>query len=96
MSPRPPALSAEELDLRLASLPKWDLTDGRLHRCFIFADFAEAFAFMTSVAAIAEELDHHPDWSNSWNRVDIGIVSHDAGGVTDLCVDLAMRIDAMV
>ena len=96
MSPRPAVLSPEELDLRLASLPQWDLTDGCLHRSLVFADFSEAFAFMTSVAAAAEELDHHPNWSNSWNRVDIGIVSHDAGGVTDLCVELARRIDALV
>lgn len=96
MSPRPAVLSAEDLEQRLASLSEWDLTDGRLHRSFIFVDFSEAFAFMTSVAGVAEELDHHPDWSNSWNRVDIGIVSHDAGGVTDLCVELARRIDALV
>ena len=96
MSPRPAVLSPEELDLRLASLPQWDLTDGCLHRSLVFADFSEAFTFMTSVAAVAEELDHHPDWSNSWNRVEIGIVSHDAGGVTDLCVELARRIDALV
>jgi 4a-hydroxytetrahydrobiopterin dehydratase len=96
MSPRPAALSTEDLDLRLASLPAWELIDGCLHRSFTFADFAEAFAFMTSVAAVAEELDHHPNWSNSWNRVDIAIVSHDAGGVTDLCVELARRIDSLV
>lgn len=96
MSPRPAVLSAEDLDLCLASVPDWDLTDGSLHRSLTFADFSEAFAFMTSVAAVAEELDHHPDWSNSWNRVDIGIVSHDAGGVTDRCVELARRIDALV
>ena len=64
MSPRPAVLSAEDLEQRLASLPEWDLTDGRLHRSFIFVDFTEAFAFMTSVAGVAEELDHHPDWPN--------------------------------
>lgn len=96
MSRRPPALSAEDLELRLASLPAWKISDGRLHRSFTFADFAEAFVFMTAVAAIAEDLDHHPDWSNSWNRVEIGIVSHDAGGVTDLCVEFARRIDSLI
>ena len=51
---------------------------------------------MTRVAVVAEELDHHPDWSNAWNRVDIDIVSHDAGGITELCVTLARRIDGLV
>jgi len=92
---RPPVLSAEELFLRLQSLPSWELVDGQLNRTFTFTDFAEAFSFMTEVAAVAEELDHHPNWSNAWNRVDIGITSHDAGGITDLCVELARRIDVL-
>ena len=57
----------------------WQLIDGRLHRELEFADFAEAFAFMGRVAAEAERLGHHPDWSNSWNRVVIDLISHDAG-----------------
>ena len=60
----------------------WAVVDGRLHREFSFLDFAEAFAFMTRVAAEAERLDHHPDWSNSWNTVTIDLVSHDKGGLT--------------
>ncbi len=96
MGPRPAALTQEELADRLQSVPEWTLRDGSLHRSFAFADFAEAFAFMTKVAAVAEQLDHHPDWSNSWNTVEIGIVSHDAGGITELCLDLAKRIDALV
>ena len=55
-----------------------------MRREFAFADFSEAFGFMTRVALIAEKLDHHPDWSNSWNRVTIEITSHDKGGVTDV------------
>jgi 4a-hydroxytetrahydrobiopterin dehydratase len=73
--------------------PGWALVDGKLHRELTFADFAEAFAFMTRVALIAERLDHHPDWSNSWNRVTIDIVNHAKGGVTDRCVELARRIN---
>jgi 4a-hydroxytetrahydrobiopterin dehydratase len=92
---RPSVLSADELQVRLQSLPSWELVGGQLHRSFTFTDFAEAFSFMTEVAAIAEELDHHPNWSNVWNIVEIGIVSHDAGGITDLCVELARRIDAL-
>ncbi len=74
----------------------WDVVDGRLHRSFAFADFSEAFGFMARVALIAEKLNHHPDWSNSWNRVEIAIVSHDKGGITDLCVDFATRVNRLL
>lgn len=74
----------------------WALIDGKLHREFTFDDFAAAFAFMTRVADLAEEADHHPDWSNSWNRVTIDLVSHDAGGVTGRDVRLAERISGVV
>jgi 4a-hydroxytetrahydrobiopterin dehydratase len=73
----------------------WDVVDGRLHRVFTFADFSEAFGFMTRVALVAEKLDHHPDWSNSWSTVTIDIVSHDKGGITERCAELARRIDAV-
>jgi len=69
--------------------PGWDVVDGKLHRELVFADFPEAFAFMTRVALAAERLDHHPDWSNSWNKVVIDIVSHDEGRITDRCIKLA-------
>ena len=77
----------------LAGLPDWSIVDGRLHREVRFADFRQAFAFMTSVAFEAEALDHHPDWSNSWNRVRIGIVNHAAGGITERCLELARAVD---
>ena len=77
-------------------VPGWDTVDDRLHRVFEFDDFSEAFGFMTRVALIAEKLNHHPDWSNSWNRVTIDITSHDQGGVTDLCVDFATRVNRLV
>ena len=76
--------------------PGWVISDGRLHREFTFADFVEAFAFMTAVAALAEELNHHPDWSNSWNRVSIHIVSHDSGGLTSRCEELALGINRIL
>lgn len=94
MTPRPPRLTDAESAAALAALPDWSVIDGSLHRTLEFRDFAAAFEFMTAVAAIAEELDHHPDWSNSWNTVRIDIVSHDAGGLTALCFALASRIDA--
>ena len=75
----------------------WVERDGGLHRDFEFADFSEAFAFMTRVALIAERRNHHPDWSNSWNTVSIGLSSHDAGGVvTDADREMAAAIDDLV
>jgi 4a-hydroxytetrahydrobiopterin dehydratase len=73
----------------------WRELDGKLHRRFEFADFSQAFAFMTRVAAEAERLDHHPDWSNSWNVVEIDLVTHDAEGITKVDHELAAAIDAV-
>jgi 4a-hydroxytetrahydrobiopterin dehydratase len=73
----------------------WSLVDGRLHRELTFVDFDDAFAFMTGVAAEARRLDHHPDWSNSWNKVVIDIVDHSAGRVTERCVELARAINGV-
>ena len=89
------ALDEAEVQTRLAGLDGWELVDGKLHRDLEFADFAAAFSFMTAVALAAEKLDHHPDWSNSWNKVTIDIVSHAAGGITERCFELAQRIDAI-
>jgi 4a-hydroxytetrahydrobiopterin dehydratase len=80
-------------DETLEPPPGWELVDGRLHRELEFADFAAAFGFMTRVALAAEKADHHPDWSNSWNRVVIDLVSHDAGRVTSRDVRLAEAIN---
>jgi 4a-hydroxytetrahydrobiopterin dehydratase len=75
----------------------WQHKDDSLRRSFQFADFAAAFAFMSRVAVIAEQLGHHPDWSNSWNVVDISLCSHDAGGVvTQRDVQLAQRINEVL
>ena len=71
----------------------WTVVDGKLHREIQFTDFAAAFAFMTRVALAAEKLDHHPDWSNSWNSVTIDIVNHAEGGITDRCVELAEAVN---
>jgi 4a-hydroxytetrahydrobiopterin dehydratase len=75
----------------------WEHRDDALHREFTFADFSEAFAFMTRVAMLAEQAAHHPEWSNVWNRVVITLTTHDAGGVvTDKDHDLAAAIDRLV
>jgi 4a-hydroxytetrahydrobiopterin dehydratase len=74
----------------------WEVVDGKLRREFAFANFAEAWAFMTRVALLAEKADHHPDWSNSWNRVTIELVSHDAGHVTARDARLAASINDVI
>ena len=73
----------------------WTQDGDTLHRELAFADFSEAFGFMTRVALLAEKRNHHPDWSNSWNKVTIDLVSHDKGGITARDVALAERINAL-
>ena len=93
--PRKP-LSEAEIRAGLAEAPGWDLVGGRLRRELRFRDFSQAFAFMTRVALLAEKLDHHPDWSNVYNRVTIELWTHDAGGVTDRDLDFAQAVAKLV
>ena len=81
--------------LTIDTMSAWDERDGKLHREFSFANFSEAWAFMSRVALLAEKDNHHPDWSNSWNKVVIDLVSHDAGGITDRDRELAEKIDGL-
>jgi 4a-hydroxytetrahydrobiopterin dehydratase len=74
----------------------WTQDGDTLHRELEFADFSEAFGFMTRVALLAESRNHHPDWSNSWNKVSIDLTTHDAGGLTDNDVGLAEAINSLV
>jgi 4a-hydroxytetrahydrobiopterin dehydratase len=74
----------------------WTESDHKLKKSFQFADFSEAFAFMTRVAFLAESMNHHPTWTNTWNRVDIELSTHDAGNtVTDKDRKLAKAIDKL-
>jgi 4a-hydroxytetrahydrobiopterin dehydratase len=93
--PRPPLLSESDVNARLAAHPAWTYANGRLHREFRFAGFPEAFGFMTRAALFAEKIDHHPDWSNVWNRVSVSLQTHDAGGVTELDFRLAAEMDKL-
>ena len=90
-------MTDEEREAALAGLPGWtyDPQARAVRRSFRFADFSAAFAFMTRVALAAEKADHHPDWSNVWNRVDIALTTHDAGGLTGRDIALAKAIDAL-
>lgn len=94
---RPEKSSPQEIADFLSAHPHWKLTDGKIFREFVFKDFAQAFAFMQRVAVIAEEMDHHPEWSNVYNKVAIALTTHDARGITTLDFTLAGKIDrAMV
>ena len=92
---KPVKLSAPELDAAREALPGWNVAADRLHRTFRFADFSAAWAFMARVALLAEKQDHHPDWSNSYNRVEVALTTHDAGGVTARDVALAQAISSI-
>ena len=73
----------------------WTPSDDAIVKSYTFKDFAEAFAFLTRVAAHAEAIDHHPEFTSVWNRVDFRLTSHDAGGVTDRDLGLARTIDEL-
>lgn len=91
-------LSEEERADALDELDDWDYDEARdaIGRNFTFDDFSEAFAFMTRVALLAEKADHHPEWSNVWNRVEIVLTTHDAGGLSRRDVEMARAIDLLV
>lgn len=89
-------LGKEAIAELLAIRPGWTLSDDALSvsASLEFADFVAAWGFMTEVAIAAETLDHHPEWSNVWNRVDIALTTHDAGGLTEKDIALARAIEA--
>ena len=89
------ALTPKEIETLSDTLPAWGVLEGKLQRQFLFADFSEAFGFMVRVALAAETLGHHPEWSNVWNRVTIALTTHDTGGLSNLDVELARRIEAI-
>ena len=87
------ALSKAELEIAVRALERWEVVDGKLHCELTFADFRDAFAFMTRVALAAEAGNHHPEWSNVYNRVVIDLVTHECDGVSNRDIDLALEID---
>ena len=92
------ALNETERAEALDGLDEWDYDDARdaITRTIVFADFVEAFGFMTQVALIAERAGHHPEWKNVWNRVEILLTTHDAGGLSSRDIEMAEAIDAIV
>lgn len=93
MARRP--LTGEEISQVLDELAGWEVNDGKLQKTFQFASFAEAIGWMVSVAVYADKLDHHPDWSNVYNKVFVELITHDLGALSRLDVDLAKRMDAL-
>ena len=88
-------LSDKELAAAVASLKGWTVANGKLHKELKFKDFVQAFGFMSSVALIAERMNHHPDWSNVYNRVVIDLVTHDLGGISTFDVEFAAAVDKL-
>ncbi|TGD71784.1 4a-hydroxytetrahydrobiopterin dehydratase [Mangrovimicrobium sediminis] len=89
-------LGSEALREQLEALPQWTLRDDKLHRELRFADFVEAFGFMSRVALLAERADHHPEWSNVYNRVSIDLTTHDAGGISMRDIEFAAAINRLL
>lgn len=88
-------LSPEAINTALSSLPAWQLENGKLHRELVFDDFVAAFGFMTRIALVAEKMEHHPEWSNVYNRLVIDLTTHDAGGISERDIALARRVDSL-
>ena len=91
-----PILSNTELEQALAKLPAWGLDQGKLFRHFGFDNFVDAWGFMTRVALLAETMNHHPEWSNVYGRVEIYLTTHDAGGITSKDLQLAQQINNLL
>ena len=90
-----PKLNKTELQAALDALPGWNLENENLHREYAFVDFVHAFGFMATSAIAIEAMEHHPEWSNVWNKVVIDLTTHDAGGITSKDILLANKLEAI-
>jgi 4a-hydroxytetrahydrobiopterin dehydratase len=88
-------VTEEEVTAALAGLSGWEMESGKLHKTYKFGSFAEAMGWMVSVAIYADKLDHHPDWSNSYNKVIVDLVTHDMGAISTLDLDLAAKMNEL-
>lgn len=95
MSDRPTEMTDAERDAAMAGLKEWAYDAGAkaITKTFTFADFSEAWGFMNRAALLAEKMDHHPEWFNVYNRVEVKMTTHDAGGVTRLDMEMAAAMD---
>ncbi|HZT37684.1 MAG TPA: 4a-hydroxytetrahydrobiopterin dehydratase [Bryobacteraceae bacterium] len=88
-------LSDSEIRDRLSGMQGWSVQNGKLHREYKFADFIHAFGFMSAAAIAIEKMNHHPEWSNVYNRVTVDLTTHDAGGISQKDFDLARLLDGI-
>jgi len=88
-------LSDEQIKKELSNLPGWNVTDGKLHKDFIFKDFIEAFGFISQAAIHIEKMNHHPEWFNVYNKIKVDLVTHDAGGITQNDINLAKILNSL-
>ena len=90
-------LDSDAKNAALSELKDWTLLEHRdaITKKFTFKDFNEAFGWMTRAALIAEQMNHHPEWLNVWNRVEVTLSTHDAGGLTELDIKLARQMDGL-
>jgi 4a-hydroxytetrahydrobiopterin dehydratase len=88
-------VTEEEVNEALEFLPGWEVRDGRLHKSYKFGSFAQAIGWMVSVSIYADKLDHHPDWSNSYNKVSVDLMTHDLGALSTYDLDLAAKMEQL-
>jgi 4a-hydroxytetrahydrobiopterin dehydratase len=88
-------LEPRDIDARLAGVRGWTIANGKLHKEFQFENFVQAFGFMSSVALIAESMNHHPEWFNVYNKVTVDLNTHSAGGISELDFEFAGKVDAL-
>lgn len=89
------SLPHDQIPQRLADLQGWELAGDAITRTFEFTNFVKAFGFMASAAIVAEKMNHHPEWSNVYNKVTVNLTTHDAGGLTDLDFELAKKMSEL-
>ena len=94
-------IQEEVLQLKLAELNRalttpWEIVDGKMHKSFVFRNFVQAMGFMTQAAIEAEKMNHHPEWSNVYKTVEVNLVTHSSGGITELDFELAGKLEALL
>lgn len=89
-------LSESEINAKMHAFPEWEIRNGALYRELKFDSFSSAFGFMTQAALVSEKLDHHPNWSNVYNRVTIELSTHDANGITDIDFEWIARVTSIL
>ena len=88
-------LAEQEIEHEVAKIPGWRVLNGKLNRTFEFESFVQAFGFMTKVAMESEKLNHHPEWFNVYNRLEINLVTHDVNGISNYDIKLAEKINRL-